>query len=198
MKAQPAGEEGPCDIRYFALSAAEVGRLRIPSGFETDSVHELHRSEDEDDLRWHLVSRKVETFRKSYDDGDPREWLEPYYEQIDAGRVRFLAASRGLEPEGLLTYCQVDWNDTLWLLDIRVSESERRSGLGSGLLRELQTIARQKRVRGISVETQINNVPAIHLYRRCGFRVSGFNDHLYENDDAERQDVAVFLFWETS
>ncbi|MBV9281740.1 MAG: GNAT family N-acetyltransferase, partial [Chloroflexi bacterium] len=49
---------------------------------------------------------------------------------------------------------------------------------------------------GIAVETQINNYPAVSFYRKHGFEISGFNDHLYSNDDLARQDVALFLFRE--
>lgn len=189
------GQDG---IRCFRLNAVEIGGLRIASGFRTDRVYELSQIRCEEDVSWRLLLKQVEEFQKAYDEGDPADWLEPYYEQVKPSTIQFLGASRGAEPEALLTYAPVNWNDTLWLLDIRVAQNQRRAGLGTALIEELQRAAREKRVRGIFVESQINNVPAIHLYRKCGFEVSGFNDHLYENDDAERQDVAIFLFWETS
>jgi ribosomal protein S18 acetylase RimI-like enzyme len=112
--------------------------------------------------------------------------------------LSFLGARRGGEIAGLLTWRAVGWNDTLWLVDVRVREAERRTGVGSALIRALDRIAREERVRGIFVETQIANYPAVRFYQAHGFTISGFNDHLYTNDDLELQDVALFLFLETA
>jgi len=85
----------------------------------------------------------------------------------------------------------------MWLLDIRVREDVRRRGVGASLLGHLQQVAGRQRLRGILVETQSNNFPAVRFYQKQGFELVGFNDHLYTNDDTGRDDVALFLFWET-
>jgi ribosomal protein S18 acetylase RimI-like enzyme len=46
------------------------------------------------------------------------------------------------------------------------------------------------------VETQSTNYPALSFYRKHGFRVAGFNDRLYTDDDLEDGEVALFLFWQ--
>jgi ribosomal protein S18 acetylase RimI-like enzyme len=157
----------------------------------------MQRTENGGVTTWTLREKLLATpFRKWYDAGNPEEWLESY---VDAGpltELRFKAAMRNGVVAGLITYRSQRWNETIWLMDIRVSPRQRRSGVGTALLRHVQDIARQRNIRGISVETQINNFPAVQFYRKHGFVIAGFNDHLYANDDLERQDVALFLFWE--
>jgi ribosomal protein S18 acetylase RimI-like enzyme len=72
----------------------------------------------------------------------------------------------------------------------------RGQGLGSALVDRLATICRQEHLRGIAVETQNRNYGAVRFYLRRGFRITGFDDHLYSDDDLARQDVALFLFLE--
>src|SRR5260370_25866720 len=100
-----------------------------------------------------------------------------------------MAARVGGEVRGLVTWQKVAWNDTVWLVDIRTRREDRRSGVGSALLENLKSHTATLHARGISVETQINNYPAIRFYRKHGFELSGFNDHLYTNRDLEKQDV---------
>jgi ribosomal protein S18 acetylase RimI-like enzyme len=58
-------------------------------------------------------------------------------------------------------------------------------------------LCRTEDLRGIFVETQVQNYPAICFYRHHGFEIAGFNDHLYSTSDLEVGDVALFLFRET-
>lgn len=174
---------------------------RIPpifSSYETDIVHRLAVEHCEAGIVWTLYEEKLERqYRKRYDSGRLEDWLEPYFELAPRESLHFIAAQNGDDVVGLLTWQKVEWNDTLWLIDIRTRKESRRRGVGGVMLERLKREARDLRVRGISVETQINNCPAIRFYRRHGFGISGFNDHLYTNRDVEKQDVALFLFWES-
>jgi ribosomal protein S18 acetylase RimI-like enzyme len=190
---------GDDDLRCTDLTLQQVRALpHIASGFTTDVVYNLRRSETESGMSWSMERVEGQRFVKVYDNGDPREWLDPYFGETPAQRLRFRGADREGEVLGLVTYCEMSWNDTVWLMDIRVRDSARRNGVGSALMSDLQATASLLGVRGIWLETQINNVPAIEFYRRNGFRISGFNDRLYENDDLDRQDVALYMFWERS
>jgi ribosomal protein S18 acetylase RimI-like enzyme len=181
-----------------SISLGEVEAIDpIPSGFETNRAFRLERIPRADDVTWRLFEQALSTpFHKRYDGGDLREWLGSYEEEARLEDIRFLAALDGDTVQGLLTWRQLEWNSTVWLIDIRVRDSARRSGVGSLLIERLKAIAAESGSRGISVETQISNHPAVQFYRRNGFELTGFNDHLYANDDLDRQDVALFLFWE--
>jgi GNAT superfamily N-acetyltransferase len=186
-------EEATCvdltlsDVRQAPLFA---------SGYSTDAAYRLVRSVLGTGIHWELRRETIPPVQKSYDSGNPSEWLNPYFEEMPATRVRFIGFRSHRDIVALVTYSEMRWNDTIWLMDIRVREGMRRSGHGSALMDALKGRAHSLRTRGIFVETQIANVPAIDFYQKHGFRVSGFNDHLYENDDLDRQDVALYLFWE--
>jgi ribosomal protein S18 acetylase RimI-like enzyme len=183
-------------LRWITLD--EVKRLpRVASGYRTDRVFRLSRGADGAAVRWELRSAALDTpMVKIYDRGAPDDWLSSYLDEGTADSMAFLVAERAGRLEGLLACRRLDWNNTLWLLDIRVREAARRRGAGSALLAELKTYARSCNVRGVLVETQTTNYPAIRFYEKHDFAVCGFNDHLYANDDLQRQEVGVYLFWE--
>jgi ribosomal protein S18 acetylase RimI-like enzyme len=186
-------------IRCTAISLSAVRKLEpIPSSFETDRVFRLHRCPEGDGMAWRMVEEQLyQPFRKTYDSGRPAEWMSSYEDAARPEEMQFVAASADGAVQGLLTWRELTWNNTLWLLDIRTRPAARRTGVGSALMDHLKEVARKRTVRGIVVETQINNYPAICFYRKHGFQVAGFNDHLYTNHDLDRQDVALFLFWQT-
>ncbi len=169
----------------------------IPSYFTTNRVFRMEREAGADGLVWRLRERKLSVpFAKEYDSGEPDRWLPTYTGSVPLLDLHFVGVERDGRIDGLLTWCAQEWNNTVWLVDIRIRQEAQRAGLGTALISDLQGIARQRGARGILVETQINNFPAVSLYRRCGFQIAGFNDHLYTNGDISEQNVALFLFWE--
>jgi ribosomal protein S18 acetylase RimI-like enzyme len=186
------------DLVCEEVSLDEVRALPpMFSSYETNVVYRLEVERDGARVRWTLGEELLpREFRKRYDSGRVDDWVEPYLDQTPVHTLHFMAARVGGEVCGLVTWQKVAWNDTVWLVDIRTRREDRRSGVGSALLERLKSETAGLRARGISVETQINNYPAIRFYRKHGFEFSGFNDHLYTNRDLEKQDVALFLFWE--
>lgn len=180
------------------ISLEEARRIgKIESSFTTDRVLRLRRSEAGSEIAWTLAEEQLsEPYSKRYDRGSVDDWLEAYAEARDFERFRFIVARRNDRALGILTWEALNWNDTLTLVDIRVRAQGRGGGVGTALVDALKTEARRQTVRGIALETQINNVPAIRFYEAQGFGIAGFNDHLYSNRDFETQDVALFLFWE--
>lgn len=45
------------------------------------------------------------------------------------------------------------------------------------------------------LETQNTNLPACHLYERCGFVLGGFDRLLYRALEPASVEVAVFWYW---
>lgn len=186
------------DIVCKPLSLRELRRLPpIASGFSTDRVFCLERRGQGTTCWWRLHETELSTpFHKQYDRGSPDEWLASYLDTARLEDLHFVAAWIGQQVVGILTWQYLAWNNTVWLIDVRVTEAARRTGAGSALMNDLRGIARQRRARGITVETQINNYAAICFYLKHGFQIAGFDDHLYTNHDLADQDVAIFLFWE--
>lgn len=170
----------------------------IPSGYTTSQIYVLRQETRGEAPTWSLRREELPgPYTKRYDGGDVSEWLDPYLETVPREAIRFFVAENRDEPLGLITWQHVRWNNTVWLIDIRVQQGIRRQGVGSLLIERLSEEAGKLAVRGISVETQISNLPAINFYLRHQFRFVGFNDHLYTNQDMEKRDVALFLFRES-
>lgn len=186
-------------LRQRVLTYREARSLPpIPSGYRTDRRYVLARNDGDGEVVWRLSEESLaEEFVKEYDGGTLDEWMESYADTADPAHLHFLAAYDGEEALALLTWQYLRWNNTIWLVDIRTAEDSRRAGLGSSLLRSLQDTAQRERMRGITVETQTANYPAIRFYRKHGFFISGLNDHLYSDHDLADGDVALFLYWGT-
>jgi ribosomal protein S18 acetylase RimI-like enzyme len=172
---------------------------RIRSGYVTDRVFRVRREVDSQQIGWRLEEKRLDRpLEKVYDDGDVDDWLDSYQETAESGSMRFIGAFDSSDLVGLVTWTHAKWNNTLWLADIRVMSDRQRSGAGSRLMKRLQHEVSKAHARGIRLETQITNYPAIQFYRKHGFAPSGLDDHLYSNRDLEKQEVALFLFWERS
>lgn len=178
------------------LTLARVRDLPpIPSQYATDERYLVERSAPGDTITWTWKrTRMGEAATIVNDDGWFEDWVQGYAGEPGLGRLRFIAADLDREPAGLLTWAGRPWNQTVWLVDIRVATPFRGRGVGSALLARLQEHAGTAGARGICVETQTRNVPAIDFYRRRGFELSGFDAHLYTNTGFEEQNVAVYLF----
>lgn len=185
-------------IRLRTLDLKEVRSLpALPSGYRTDRIFALTRGENHEGLVWTLQERCLDApVEKVYDNGEGGAWIETYQDAGPAESLRFLGAGQGNDIDAVATWTIRDWNRSLWLVDIRVRSGVRGQGLGSALVDRLGTICRQEHLRGITVETQNRNFGAVRFYLRRGFRITGFDDHLYSDNDLARQDVALFLFLE--
>ena len=186
------------DVVYRSLSLKEARKLSpISSDFRTNRVYVLGRAGDEDRVTWTLEEQEARNpISKAYDGGKVGDIISSYGEDVRPENLHFLGAFVGGEVAALAIWQLVAWNDTLWLMDIRTRDADRRRGLASGLLDWLKGVARDEKLRGILVETQTNNYGAVRFYRKRGFQLAGFNDHLYTNEDVARSDVALYLFWE--
>ncbi|MEM3090773.1 MAG: GNAT family N-acetyltransferase, partial [Candidatus Bathyarchaeia archaeon] len=56
-----------------------------------------------------------------------------------------------------------------------------RKGIGSLLLKTAEEFVRKNGARVLMFDTAIDNIPAIKLYFKNGFRICGYNDKLYDN-----------------
>jgi ribosomal-protein-alanine N-acetyltransferase len=65
------------------------------------------------------------------------------------------------------------------ILTIDVSPSHRGKGTGELLLREIERILRQKRVKTVSLEVREDNAVALSLYRKLGYHEAGMLKNYY-------------------
>lgn len=70
----------------------------------------------------------------------------------------------------------------LWLLnDLYVSPNHRQKKVAQALLKKAQAHCQETHAQGLSLETEINNLPANALYPKMGFK---------------RDEAHHFYFWE--
>jgi ribosomal protein S18 acetylase RimI-like enzyme len=82
---------------------------------------------------------------------------------------------------------------TLRLLDVRIDYDYRRQGMGSALLFNLITRAKEKSLRAVYAEAKTNNLPANCFLAKCGFELSGVDTKRSSNHDLVKE--AATLLW---
>ncbi|MEO8457237.1 MAG: GNAT family N-acetyltransferase [Chloroflexota bacterium] len=107
----------------------------------------------------------------------------------------FVAESAGV-PVGLLMVIVPGWANSAEITDFAVDRGARRQGAGRALLEAAMAWARQRGHVALWVEPRADNAPAIDFYMRTGFRLSGYNDHLYSNADDEPGQQTLYLHLE--
>lgn len=73
------------------------------------------------------------------------------------------------------------WNRSVYAINLLVDVSYRRRGIGTLLLKALEDFAREKEARVLMFDAAVDNIPALNLYLKNGFKVCGYNDKLYES-----------------
>jgi ribosomal protein S18 acetylase RimI-like enzyme len=107
---------------------------------------------------------------------------------------RLLAAAR--DDGRLLGYLLATpgWNGFASIDDFAIVRDARRLGLGRRLMDEALLWAGEMELPGLRAETQSNNVPACRFYEASGFRLGGFDRHLYDALGQERHETALFWY----
>lgn len=85
-----------------------------------------------------------------------------------------------------------EWNNSLFIENLLISEKFRGLNIGRLLLKNINKIARELKCRIVELETQNTNFPAVRFYQKAGFTITGINTKLY-NDSPE---VALFMSYE--
>jgi ribosomal protein S18 acetylase RimI-like enzyme len=107
----------------------------------------------------------------------------------------FVAESAGV-PVGLLMIIVPGWANAAEITDFAVDRAARRQGVGKALLDAAVAWAKGRGHVALWVEPRADNAPAIDFYMRAGFRLSGFNDHLYSNADDEPGQQTLYMHLE--
>jgi len=179
-----------------AISVDEMRTLTIfPSSIRSEGELRLGVSGVDPELTWKLAAVPVARTVVRHLDGDSVDSLADLYGPAEV--LRFIGRfDDGGVLDGILTWRYDSWNETAWLCDIRVQEDARRQGIGSRLVQELLWAAVREDARGIMLETQTTNVPAIAFYLGHGFRLVGLNTAMYGEPGDRSADPAIY-FWRT-
>ncbi|SDQ71496.1 Acetyltransferase (GNAT) family protein [Chryseobacterium soldanellicola] len=82
-----------------------------------------------------------------------------------------------------------EWNNSLFIENMLVSEEFRGQNIGKLLIKNVNRKARELQCRIVELETQNTNYPAIKFYQKAGFHFTGINTKLYNNSS----ETAVFM-----
>jgi len=97
------------------------------------------------------------------------------------------------EPVGHLVV-STNWNGFAHIDELAVHAPARRHGVAKALLDVAQFWSRKKKLPGIMLETQNNNLGACRLYERCGYVLGGIDHLRYRGIDRHTAEVALFWY----
>ena len=73
--------------------------------------------------------------------------------------------------------------DNADIMNIVVKKSWRNQGVGNLLLSNLISLCKKSNLSSLSLEVSENNLPAIHLYEKFGFKQIGVRKNYYHDKD---------------
>jgi ribosomal protein S18 acetylase RimI-like enzyme len=82
----------------------------------------------------------------------------------------------------------------LRIIDIRVDYDQRRQAIGSALLYQIISHARERELRAVSAVTLTNNLPAAAFLQKAAFDMTGLDTHRMSNHDLVKESVSLFWY----
>lgn len=170
-------------IEIRQLDPQEYAGYPLHFEYVTPCVYDVHADENGFSL---ALTRLDEPLRKTFSDALFSDWLEA---------PLALGAFDGETLAGVIEGSPEAWHNVFRISNILVRAEYRRSGVGQRLMDAmLDFVRRSARVRGVILETQTCNYPAICFYRKNGFRLSRIDIREYSNEDIEKCEARIDLF----
>lgn len=113
----------------------------------------------------------------------------PWTEQDFSGLL-VLSSTKGLICEKGMIVCSICGEDAE-ILTLCVSPEFRRQGIAAQLLNQICSYLKNFQVVSLFLEVNVNNIPALKLYQKCGFEQVGRRKEYYKTA-LGRQDALVF------
>lgn len=142
---------------------------------------------------WRLEDRQL---REKKSDAnrmdDERQFLA---RQIVIGADEGLATMVGMDqvPMAFLLAQPDPGREVLTIVDLRVDYEHRRQGLGTALMYQAITEARNRAFRAVAASCQTDNHPAASFLAKLGFELAGLDTRRQTNHDLVKE--AVTLYW---
>jgi len=118
-------------------------------------------------------------------------WSEKMFlEELDNPNTVYYVAEIN---KNIVAYCGM-WIITgeAHITNIAVDPLYRGRRIGSGLMRRIMEVAREKKLTGITLEVREGNTSAISMYKRFGFRVEGRRKGYYSDN---QEDALIMWFY---
>lgn len=160
------------------------------NGFKTDKIISVEKSNEGKSIVIKLNELKLENeyIKEWKSDHDSVSFFQNI---IDEGFS--FGAFKDDVLIGILLSSYHEWNNSLWIENIRISEKAKGEGLGRELIDSLIEFARNENVRILGLEVQSSNYPAIKFYEKCGFEISGVDFNRYPQRENDIYQVALIM-----
>ena len=177
------------EIKILEQLTFEQLELFGEQSYSSDNKYDVIREIKNDEISFLLkpVNRE-KTFVKNW--AVNRKDYEVYLKLISQGNS--FGAYENDELAGFIITDRRSWNNSLWIEMIQVKEEYRNKGIGTLLLKAIEKLSKQNKIRLIELETQNTNVPAIKFYRNCGYEFSGLNINLYDPSEI-KDEIAIYM-----
>lgn len=181
------------------LRPADVDSRLYDIDGTVESAHYLHLDKSGEGLSvaWKVEERPLREKRTDPNRlDDDRLFLA---KQIATGAdegLALLAEHEGL-PAALLVAQPDVARGVLRVADVRVDFEQRRQGLGTVLMYQAITEARNRELRAVTAETRTDNVPAARFLMKLGFDLAGLDAQRYSNHDLVKEAVALYWYCAT-
>ncbi|NBA95950.1 N-acetyltransferase [Pseudomonas sp. R5(2019)] len=137
--------------------------------------------------KWSIST--VEPYRKCY--GIDPEEFKSYRDAADSAVLVAWLDDRAVGHVVVST----NWNGYGHVDELAVTAAARRSGVARALLDAACRWGRDKRLPGLMLETQNNNLGACRLYEGYGFELGGIDYLRYRGIDLDTREVALFWYF---
>ena len=158
----------------------------VPFTYTSDYYYDVALQRKAKDSGWAITFQKT-PFKQPFIKYIEEKVFKPYKENAEY----YLVFDNMRKEIGLLVFGHSKWNNLMRLWDIYIDKDLQRKGFGTQLLQFVEEKAKKIKVRGIILECQSSNYPAIQFYRHCGFDLVGFDLICYSNTDVEKHEVRL-------
>jgi ribosomal-protein-alanine N-acetyltransferase len=155
-----------------------------------------------------VLAIEVASFRESRprlprtgDPSDPKKLSAARGGRLDAAQLREelarpwarLWVARGERGAPHAVAFLLAWHvaDELHILDVATHPELRRKGYAFALMHQSLAYAKEQHIRHLLLEVRKSNVPAMRLYRECGFFAMGVRKRYYPDDEDAVEMVLV-------
>ena len=108
-----------------------------------------------------------------------------------AGRAWAITEEQGVQ--GVVWFSVVQ--DEAEIIDIRVGEGFRRSGIGESLLTQSFEKLRLSEIRSVFLEVRSSNTAALALYEKLGFAMMGRRENYYKTAAGREDALTMRCDW---
>jgi GNAT superfamily N-acetyltransferase len=157
--------------------------LALDPSFVTDQVWQMDSRASDGQIAVNFRAARLPREMRVVYPRDPR-MLSAGWQSCDA----MLIADQPNELAGYAALTKQVPQSTVWVNDLVVARSIRRTGVGSQLLQAVANWGRDQQLKWLVVEVQTKNYPAICFCQKHGLKFCGYNDRYFAN-----QDIALFF-----